>query len=156
MLQPGTIFRRDTSLPLTPSEKQTIDHLRGKCSCVLFRTKTVFPFDFFPDDLVIDSEKVSVIIRDFFGSAQIHSVPIKHISDLSVDHSLFFATLHILPGRVFQNQVMSIRHLKKRDAIRARNIIQGLIIADRENVAVDSIIHSIEGIKELEEMGRPF
>lgn len=151
----ATIFRRDSPSPITSTEKQKLDHLKSKCDCILFRTKTVFPFDFFPDDLIIDSEKVNIIIRDFFGAEQIHGIPIKNITDLSVEHSAFFATLHILPGRVFQNQVVSIRHLKKNDAIKARNIIQGLIIADRENVELSNSIHTHDGIDEIEAIGKP-
>lgn len=154
--QNGTIFRRDNNPPLTPTEKETIEHLKTKCQCILFRAKTVFPFDFFPDDLIIDTEKVSVIIRDFFIAEQIFSIPIKHITHLSVEHGAFLAKLQILPGRIFQNQVLSIGHLKKKDAIKARNIIQGLVIADKENVTIDHLILTEDGIKDLEIIGKPF
>lgn len=150
----GTIFRRDTPSPKDSSEKQQLDHVKDKCECVLFKTRTVFPFDFFPDDLIVDSTKVNIIIRSFFAAEEIHSILIKNITHLSLEHSAFFATLHILPGRIFQNQVLSIKHLKKEEALKARNIIQGLVVVDRENVTIENILHTQEWVKEIEAIGK--
>lgn len=154
LLPSGTIFRRDNSSSDFSEEKQQLDHLKSKCECILFKTKTVFPFDFFPSDLIIDSEKVSIIMRVFFGSGQIHCIPIKNITDLSLEHSIFLATIHILPGRVFQNQVLTLGHLKREDALKARNLIQGLMIIDRENINLNNTIHNKEWIDEIEAIGK--
>ncbi|HEX7042812.1 MAG TPA: hypothetical protein VF189_06175 [Patescibacteria group bacterium] len=152
----GTIQRRANAITSSLGEKMmTFSELKHKSSCILFKARSAFPFDIFPNDIIVDSEKVNVILRLFFGSQQIHSIPIKNISDLSVEHSIFFATLHILPGRVFENQVVSIDKLKRSDAIKARNIIQGLVIADRENVEIENLIHTENGIDELESLGKP-
>ena len=37
----------------------------------LFTFSTAFPFDFFPDDVVLDRFKINVIKRDFFATERI-------------------------------------------------------------------------------------
>lgn len=150
----GTIFRRDGPTAKFATEKIKLERLKNKCEHILFKASTVFPFDFFPSDLIVDTEKVSIILRSFFGSEQIHCIPVKNITDLSLEHSLFFATIHILPARVFQNQVLSIGHLKKNEALKARNIIQGLVIADKENITLSSVSPDKEWLDRIEVIGK--
>ncbi len=88
------------------------------------RIKTVFPFIFFPDDLIIDEAKVTIIKRYFFACQEIHTIPIKDIVDVIVASSLFFATLYI--KRAFQNDLYQFNYLNKQDAMRARQLIQEL------------------------------
>src|SRR5579884_518789 len=44
---------------------------------ILYKANTVFPFNFFPDTIVIDKEKLTIIERFFFWVAKITSVPIR-------------------------------------------------------------------------------
>lgn len=102
------------------------------------KIKAVFPFNFFPDEIIIDETKVSVYHRIFFFSKQIVSVDYKDILNVILDHSLFFATLELV-GRFFAEQPISVKYLKKKDAILARRVIQGMIIAKKEGIDVSAI-----------------
>src|SRR5579883_2089098 len=87
-----------------PEDKQEIavqsakfEKLVHKTDRILLKVKAVFPFEFFPDSLVIDENKVNIIHRIFFWTSEIQSIPISHIQDVEVDTSILFATLKILP-----------------------------------------------------------
>ena len=89
------------------------------------KIRTVFPFVLFPDDLIVDDDKVTIIRRTFFASEEIHTIPIKDVMDVIVAHNLFFATLYI--KRAFQNDLYELEYLKKEEALRARQLIQELV-----------------------------
>src|SRR5690348_14171043 len=116
-------------------EKEKLQSLIDKPQKPLLVISTVFPFDFFPDTLVIETIKVHLISRHFFASEQIHSFLVKGIADVFVETGPIFATLNILLQMVTrENQQTQIKNLWKHDAVKARDIIQGLIIASRENI----------------------
>jgi len=122
-----------------------------KSSSVLLNISTVFPFDLFPDNIVIDKEKVNIIYREFFGSGQVQSILIKDINSLDMESSIFFATLRMTIRGDPQHQIL-IRYLKRDDAIQARKIIQGLITSDREGVELEKIPDG-DLARKLEELG---
>ncbi|RJQ25972.1 hypothetical protein C4577_04465 [Candidatus Parcubacteria bacterium] len=121
---------------------------------ILFKTKAVFPFDFFPDELTIDFNKVNLIIRDFFGSGRVHSVFIKDISDVFVYKTPFFSTIEIVDVGFVENSI-KMKFLKNKDAMRARRIIQGLIITSKQDIDLAVLGLEIPDIiKKLEELGK--
>lgn len=110
-----------------------LQQMINKSDQVLFRLSTFFPFDFFPDDIIIDLEKVNIIIRYFFLAEQVHSVYIKDITDVVLETGPFFALLRIIDKDYTENSI-DLHYLKKSEAIKARRIIQGLVIAHKEGV----------------------
>lgn len=131
---------------------QKLDDLAGKSDSVLLKVSTVWPFTVFVNHIIIDPYKVNIIFREFFWSEHIHSVMVKDILDVVVDTSIFFATLTIVDQGYIENSI-SITYLKRNEALKARKIIQGLIIAHRQSV--DLSILSPSHIKEqAEELGK--
>lgn len=100
---------------------------------VLLSVKTVFPFTFFPDTVVVTEEKVSLVNEIFYFSKQIRSVLIKDIATVQVGTSLFFGKLEII-DKNFQARPIIVDYLKKDDALEARRVIQGLIVIAREEM----------------------
>ncbi len=100
---------------------------------VLMITQSVFPFDFFPDKLIIDENKLSIYNRDFFFSDDIRCFCYKDIQFVEIFSSLFFASLQIKVFG-FPNDDIKITFLKKNEAFKARRLIQGLIEGTRANV----------------------
>ncbi len=108
--------------------KDTVNH----STTVLFKLKTAFWFDLFPDEVIIDLNKVDIIYNEFFGSHNIHSILVKDISDVEVQTSPFFSTLKIV-DKGYKDTTVDVRYLKTAEAVKARRIIQGLmVIRDRE------------------------
>lgn len=105
---------------------------------VLFKCKTVFPFDFFPDTLIIDKTKVNIIFKMFFWSETVHSILIKNIKDIQVDTNIFFAKMTIVPDMFF-GEPTSISYMHKSCALEARRIIQGLMLCYKEGIDISDL-----------------
>lgn len=117
----------------------------------LYRAKAVFPFDFFPDEISVESTQVNLIDKQFFYTETVHSLPIKNITDVILDMSPFFGSLTLVDISYVQNTI-SISHLKKSEAKRARRIIQGLMILSKENIDL-SRYNSRDLLSKVEELG---
>src|SRR5688572_31543212 len=76
-------------------EAEKLEQLVEKSSRIIFKFSTIFPFDFFPDDLIISENQLDLVIRDFFFSEHVETVWVKDIQQISVETSILFATLTI-------------------------------------------------------------
>ena len=137
---------RDSAL-----NKQKFDNLVENSERILFKTRAVFPFSLFPDELTIDQIKVNIIFKEFFASERIQCIYIKNITDVFVDTGPFLATLRIIDQGYTDNTV-DIGFLGKSAAMQARRIIQGLIVAHRQEVDISSI-HDDDLVIKLEKLG---
>jgi hypothetical protein len=102
---------------------------------VLFSFSSFFPFDLFPDTITIDENKVNIIRRNFIGMTTVHSVMVSDITDVVVDTFLVWATMRIV---VSSNYLFPItettKTLRISDALKARDIIQGLIASKKKEI----------------------
>lgn len=113
--------------------QQKLDGLLQKTNNVLLKIKTHLPLDIFPDEIIIDINKVNIISNLFFKSKDIHSIMITDISDVIVTTSLLFAQLQIIDKGYTENSRF-VRYLKKKEAFQARDIIQGLMVAHHKEI----------------------
>lgn len=119
-------------------EREKIVVLAKASDAILFKATTVFPFTFFPDSIIIDKTKITIIERLFFYSADIRSYAIEDILNVEVGIGILFSSLTCLT-RYDNKKVFALRFLRKKDASFARKLIQGLIIAKREGVHLEEI-----------------
>ena len=132
-------------------QSDKFETLVNKSTRVLLKINGVFPFDFFPDTLVIDENKVNIIHRMFFYTDEVQSILVHNIKDVLVDRSLFFASLSILPDG-YSEQWVSIDCLWKEDATRARRIIFGLIAGHTEGIDLTKV-ETPDFTKKVEALG---
>jgi hypothetical protein len=116
-----------------PKQQEKVNTLKKKTQTILFKTRSVFPFDFFPDTLLIDSIKVTFILQKFFYSQEVTSLYISDIENVVVQTGPFFAKLSVISRYVAQRPI-KIAFLWKKQAIKAHNILQGLIIANKQDI----------------------
>lgn len=119
-------------------ETEKIIKLADASNASLFKSSTIFPFTFFPDTIIIDKTKITIIERLFFFNADIRSYAIEDVLNVEVAIGLLFSTLTCIT-RYDNKKAFSLRYLKKKDASFARKLIQGLIIAKREGVHLEEI-----------------
>lgn len=136
-------------------KKEHVDKLqnlanRGRIS--LYRICAVFPFDFFPDEISIEPDQINICIKSFFRSGKSYSIPIKNIADVYLYTSFMFASLKIIDTSYIENSV-EVPFLRKKEAEKARRIIQGLILASKEGVDL-SKIEPKKLIEKAEEIGK--
>src|SRR5687767_10553618 len=120
------------------TEEEKLEKLLHRSTRTLLKIQTVWPFDLFPDDVAIDESKINIVQREFFASEIVHSIPISSIKDIELECSVFFATLHVVPDGYPQKEVV-VPYLKKNEALRARRIIQGLIVTRKENIDLSKV-----------------
>src|SRR3989344_3152212 len=135
-------------------QKEKFEDLLNHGSRVLYKIKTVWPFDPFPNTITIDTEKVTVAFREFFWSAEIRSIHIKNIAQVYADAGPLFATLYIA-DQIIVDETSRIRmpYLRKGEAMRARRIIQGLLTSHKEGIDVTHI-EDRDLVTKLEAIGR--
>ncbi|MCS7091980.1 MAG: hypothetical protein NZM26_01360 [Patescibacteria group bacterium] len=99
----------------------------------LFRVKAYWPFDFFPDELVIQEKTISVIRREFLFS-YVETIPVKDVGRIVLTHSPFFDSITIIGKN--PAHTLEIKMLPKGKAKVAKEIIDGLLIEDAGGVDV--------------------
>lgn len=130
-------------------EKQQTEEMVRKSNRVVLSISTVFPWNIFPTTVRIQENKVCFLFRQFMTSQE-QDVDIKDISNTHIEQSFFFASLKVI-SNTFANEPVIIEHLKKKDALRARMLIQGLQLFNQKNI--DTSNYEIKDlIDKLEEL----
>lgn len=129
-----------------------LDMLARESARVIVDVKAVFPFNFFPDEVILDETKVSVHISYFFWSKEVRSIEYKDIFNVAVQQGLFFAKLEIV-DRFFTQSPITINYLFKKDAHKIRRLIQGMMIAQKEQIDIHDMPLK-ELVAKLERIGR--
>ena len=98
----------------------------------IFRVKSVFPFDFFPDELII--EEARIIFRKRFGpfTKRVYSMLIKDISQSRLTTSLLFGRIMIQD--IFGENEITIDYLRKKKAYLVKGILDRLQARERRRI----------------------
>lgn len=113
--------------------------------------ETTFPFDLFPDKVVVDQERASIITKDIFGTEKIDSVLIANITDVEIRSGPFFSELSVIDKNI-PNLPFRVNYLKKDEAFRIRRVIEGLMIAKQRNLDLSGL-NKDQIVKMMEELG---
>ncbi len=143
----GVVIQKDLR-----TESQKIDTILAKSEPVLFEASAVFPFDLFPDRLIIHPDKVSLIYHIFFFSEQVFPMFIRDLKNVAVGTNVLFGSL-LFELQGFEKNPPKLNYLKVSEAIKARRIITGLIAFNNERIDVTKL--STEELAEkAEEVGK--
>lgn len=115
---------------------EKVDKLAIEKELMLFRAYGVFPFEFFPGTLIIDPAKVTIIRRQFFATVQAETILTKDIFRAEVTLGVFLASLTItyIHIPIMQKMLTRIGKIKRDDAVKAKTLIDGLILAYSEGI----------------------
>ncbi len=162
----GQLLNKDTLLaPVeqfiaqnqTPDQKKAqslkkLSKLVAKSHEVLATATAVFPFDLFPDRITLDRTKVTITKRSFFWSAEVISIRIEDILNITSGVGPFFGSITIASRVMSSVDHFKIDYFWRQDAIRMKHIIQGYVIAHHNNIKV-SHLSKKEMIGMLTELG---
>lgn len=138
--------------------KERFKTITARQDIEILRAYSVFPFTIFTDTLVIDTTKVTIAKKQLFATQFVTTIPLKDLSDVNIQTILFLATLMIqympqsnTPG---MNQPVNVRieNLSRTDAIRAKNILKGALVAKAEEIDIAKLTPE-EVVKALEKFG---
>ncbi len=141
--------QKSTSNSIDNEEK--FNNLVEGTSQFSYKIRTHAPIDLFPNELIIDINKVSVLYKTFM-SRDVLSIPIKDINKVEVTSDILSASIEIVNGS--QTTTLSLTWLKKREAREVQAIIQGLLVAAKNNIDI-SQFDSSEITERLKMLGSP-
>lgn len=137
---------------ISHSNARRLSEAIGHSQDMLFSATTVFPFTLFPGTITVDREKVTVVNRWFFRVAEIVSIRIEDILNVTADVGPFFGALKI-QTRFFDRDIHSINFLRRNDALKLKRLLQGYVIASKKEIDCDAFTAD-ELAKLLDEIGQ--
>lgn len=148
--------------PLAPSQQEKLDKVEAERQLVqavqgtkepLTEATTVFPFTLFPDTVLVDREKLTVTHRVFFQVAEVMSIRIEDVLNVTADVGPIFGSLKISTRFFNEKKPYKVNYLWRGDALRIKRIVQGCIIARQKNIDCTSF-ESKELARVLDELGQ--
>jgi len=122
-----------SSILTVPLNNVASDLDEGSGHKVLFRVKSIFPFDPFPDELIIEETRIVFKHRVNPFAKRVFSMLIKDISQSRLSTSIFFGK--ILIQDIFGENEISIDYLSKKKAYLVKGILDRLQARERRRVA---------------------
>ncbi len=119
---------------------------------VIANARTVFPITLFPDSVVLDRTKVSIIKRDFFWTSNVISFQIEDILNVSCSVGPLFGSLTIASRVMSTVDHFHVNYLWRGDAVFLKDLIQGYVIAKINKLKTDNLTRE-ELIDTLCELG---
>lgn len=134
-----------------PQPPQQIPHLRPEeakqelrqaiqgSQEILATATTVFPFTLFPDTVTLDRTKLTITRRTFFAVAEVMSIRIEDIMNVTSGVGPFFGSIKFT-SRVFNNEKpYSVNYFWRSDAQRLKRVMQGYVIAMQRAIDCSSL-----------------
>lgn len=138
--------------PSPEAKKADLDRIAADSHDELATFRTVFPFDLFPDEIIINRTNITLIHNYFFFVSQ---KLICHFDDLVNSHvhlGPFFGSLQII-SKYFTDGEEDIKWLSRKNAETIHAILQGLLIAKKEKVDLKGLPRE-EIISRLYQIGK--
>jgi len=96
---------------------------------VIMKIHSVFPFDLFPNTIVLQKDRIDIIHRPFFFTKEVFTVFINDIRTIRINTGPFFASLSFeLKGMMEEQNPGSIRFLRRKSAQKIRKLALDLCI----------------------------
>ena len=119
---------------------------------ILGKANTVFPVTLFPDTIIVDRTKMSIIKRDFFWTSNTISFQIEDILNVSCALGPIFGSVTVASRVMSTIDHFQINYLWRRDALFLKHLIQGHIIVKQNKLETDDLTRE-ELITTLCELG---
>jgi hypothetical protein len=133
--------------------KHNLDVLVKKSTKTLFQAKARPILSLSSVDLIVDIDQVSIRHKDIFGPSRLISISIKDIASVAADIGPLYGSIKIIGVRPGDDTNHEITYLKKDEAIKARRIIQGLIVASKEGIEI-AVFEPEQIVEKLETLGQ--
>jgi hypothetical protein len=120
---------------MTPAESvRELTKAVGNAHEVLLTATTVFPFTLFPDTLTLDRQKLTIAHRLFFRVAEVMSIRIEDVLNVTADVGPLFGSVQISTRFFDTHKPYKVNYLWRSDALRVKRIMQGYVIAIQKGI----------------------
>jgi hypothetical protein len=150
----GTVYINKPTKKTRSNTKEDIkklDKLVSESSYKILEIKSVFPFQIFPDKLIIELNKVNIIHLGLFFKNEF-PILIDDIKTVKVTRGFVFSSI-LFEVRGYAKNPYPITYIWPNEADKAKNYIMALLDARNENIDLSNINRNIL-IKRLEEIGK--
>ena len=106
----------------------------------------------FPDEIIVDRTKITIIKRYSFWSTDVISIQIEDVLNVSTSIGILFGSLTIASRVMNTTDHFDIHLLWRRDAIDLKHVIQGYVIAKHSGIDT-SVLPRDEMLETLRELG---
>jgi SepF-like predicted cell division protein (DUF552 family) len=106
----------------------------------------------FPDRIIVDRTKITIVKRNFFWSADVISIQVEDILNVASSVGPFFGSITIASRVMSTTDHFRIDFLWRSDAIDLKHIIQGYVIAKQSGIDIDQLERR-EILETLRELG---
>ncbi len=120
------------STPEIKAEIDKLEKLTQETESVIYEVSAVFPFQLFPDKLIVDKNKITVVRKDLLMK-RIYPVLIEDVITVKVQRGPIFASID-LEVRGFEINPTPLNFVWPEHASKAEKYIMGLIKAKREGI----------------------
>lgn len=137
---------------MTPEEskKELKAAIRGSNEVLATATTT---FTLFPDTLTVDRAKLTIAKRSFFRVAEVMSMRIEDILNVTTMVGPFFGNIKIVSRVLNSEQAYTVGRFWRGDAERTKRITQGYVIALQRNIDC-STLPTKELVDMLDKLGQ--
>ena len=151
------------TLTLTPRQKEQISPEVSKIDAlkkevrrsheVLASARTVFPMKLFPDRVILDRTKITIVRRDFFWSSNVVSIRVEDVLNVVCGTGPLFGSISISSRVMNSIDHFEINFLWRSDATQLKNLIQGYVIAKHNKINTNELSRK-ELMETISELGR--
>ena len=128
-----------------------LDQMVEKSGKIIYKTSSVYPFDFFPNIITICPNRITITHKEFMMRTEF-PLQIESITGANIGQGWVFATLHIDTFGV-KDPPPPINYLRKPEARLARRYILALIECKKSNIDLNK--YSVEELRDkLLKIGR--
>jgi len=118
--------------PIEERETKKLDELVTETAKTIYEISSAFPFQLFPDKLIIDSNKITIVHKRLFFK-HIFPIILRDLNTVKMSRGLVFAALSF-EIRSYARNPAPITHLWPEQAAKAESIIIGLLSVKHEQV----------------------
>ncbi len=134
-----------------PSANKELNQLIESSDRILYECTTVFPFDLFPDKVIVDENKIDIVYKYFFWTERVFSIMIHDIRTIRVSTGPLFASL-LIEIKGYEINPEQVSYLPKQAAYSIKQIVMGLMAV--KNEGIDTTQMSLPDLRRrLEEIG---
>jgi hypothetical protein len=142
----------DSAQIFPPPKEERIQKFAEEEARVLFQAQSIFPFSLFRDKIIIHPTKVDVIIGEFFQSNYTKTFFIEDIGGVEIVTTPFMAAVKISGNKMGLDPIR-VRNFKRKDAIKIKEIIDGLMVAYKRHHELKDV-KSVDAVPHLQKAGK--
>ncbi|MEX0617082.1 MAG: hypothetical protein WD231_04735 [Candidatus Woykebacteria bacterium] len=93
---------------------------------IIHKVKSMFPFQLFPDELLIKKDKITLVNNVGPGMRRMRDLHLHDIAQVEADVGPLFGHLHVIP-KLRTEEPLLIDRISRKEALQTRKIIEDLI-----------------------------